>query len=118
MNVATESPVINWARLRESAAEDPEFERELIEMFLDDQSLRVAAIESAIRQSDMEILQREAHAEKGASASMGAERLREVALALETAGRQHQPSDCPELLDRLRREHEIAAQVLRAALAA
>ncbi|HUE85953.1 MAG TPA: response regulator [Vicinamibacterales bacterium] len=59
---------------------------EVINLFLEDCPVRLAAIEDAIETRDPEALRRAAHALKGAAGSLSAHRLFEAAAALEAIG--------------------------------
>jgi len=62
--------------------------QEMYEIFRDDTPSRLEALEAAVRAEDREEMGDVAHAIKGAAATIGAPRVRALALALETAGRK------------------------------
>ena len=61
---------------------------EMYQIFRDDTPSRIKALGEAIQAGNLTEMGDVAHAIKGASATMGAPRVRSVALALETAGRK------------------------------
>jgi len=69
---------------------------ELVEMFVDEMPDRVAALERAFGDGDLETLRRTAHQLKGAAGSYGFGQLTPWAAALEEAIRESQPEDAIE----------------------
>lgn len=95
---------VNW--LQEISSGDAEFLRELINLFLEDTPEQIEALAAALAGGDAEGVRSWAHTLKGASASFGAEPLRQLFYELETAARQGQLDDAPALLARARTEFE------------
>ncbi len=62
---------IDWERLHQLSENNPEFELELLQIFVDDIQPRLEVIKIAIATYDFDQLAREAHQIKGASANMG-----------------------------------------------
>jgi len=62
--------------------------QEMYEIFRDDTPSRLEALEAAVKAENREEMGDVAHAIKGAAATIGAPRVRALALALETAGRK------------------------------
>jgi CheY-like chemotaxis protein/HPt (histidine-containing phosphotransfer) domain-containing protein len=87
---------IDLERLSQAAGEDPEFENELLELFLEDQQERVENLRDLIQQEDYPLLQREAHTLKGASANLGISSLQRAALLLETAVKEEKWGELQE----------------------
>jgi len=87
---------------------------EMFQIFRDDTLPRIQALDEAIQAGNLEAMGDVAHAIKGASATMGAPRVRAVALALETAGRKGigdvKP---PELFAALQIEFQNAVEALQ-----
>ena len=86
--LATPDVAIDFSVL-DTLSEDLEFETviEILVRFYDDATKRVAAIRSALSGGDSDRVRREAHAIKGAAASMGLLAIHDVALALEDAAK-------------------------------
>ncbi len=99
------APVQIW-RLQEIAGGDLDVERELIHSFLEDSKRHLSALESARRASNAEMINREAHAMKGSSATIGAEGMSEIAHRLERMGLVRILGPADEALAALRSEFE------------
>lgn len=77
--------------------------REMFELFRDDTPPRIALLETAIGQGNLELMGDTAHAVKGAASTMGAPKVRLFAQALEAGGRQGKfPEPPAELLGKLK----------------
>jgi histidine phosphotransfer protein HptB len=74
-------------RLLEMTGGDPEFLGELIDTFLEDGAVQLEALRLAVGAGDAAAAVRPAHSLKSNSASMGAERLADLARALEADAR-------------------------------
>jgi len=75
-------------RLEEfGGASEVVFIRQLVQAFLHEVPLKLDGIDQAIAHGDSQLLQEEAHALKGSSMNIGAQRLGELAKELETLGR-------------------------------
>jgi HPt (histidine-containing phosphotransfer) domain-containing protein len=89
--------------------------QEMCQLFMEDMPPRILAMEAAIRAGQKEEMGDVAHAVKGAAATMGAPRVRNVALALETLGRTGKGSETAgALLERLKVEYVAARDALQA----
>jgi HPt (histidine-containing phosphotransfer) domain-containing protein len=89
--------------------------KEMYVIFRDDTPSRILALEAAIQTDNREEMGDVAHAIKGASATIGAPRVRALALALETAGRKGLSEEEPSvLLKRLQEEFQKALTALEA----
>jgi HPt (histidine-containing phosphotransfer) domain-containing protein len=82
---------------------DTAFLETLFGVYVEDLPLKLAALEAALAQSDISVMQRTAHSLKGASATVGALALRDAAFAMETAGRDADLALAAELLPGLKR---------------
>jgi HPt (histidine-containing phosphotransfer) domain-containing protein len=80
---------------------DRKFWLELVEVFLGEMPARIDTLRAAIESGDCGEVENLAHSIKGSCAEMLAEPMRQVALALELAGREERLADAPELLDGL-----------------
>ncbi|HNX94365.1 MAG TPA: Hpt domain-containing protein [Holophaga sp.] len=91
---------------------------EMFQIFKDDTPPRIQALEAALLAGDHAEMGDVAHAIKGASATMGAQRVRAVALALETGGRKGLAEFSFEmLLERLKAEFQMAVKALQDCIA-
>jgi HPt (histidine-containing phosphotransfer) domain-containing protein len=89
--------------------------QEMCQLFAEDMPPRILAMEAAIKAGQREEMGDVAHAVKGAASTMGAPRVRAVALALETLGRIGQSEEPAEaLLERLKVEYAAAQEALQA----
>ena len=79
------------------------FER-ILNLFLQHLDERVEQVSEAIERSDAERLCASAHQLQGASASVGADRRREMALCLDRIGTSGELQEAPAALERLKRE--------------
>jgi len=93
--------------------------KEMLEIFRDDTPLRIDALDEAVKANNREAMGDVAHAIKGASATIGAPKVRAIALALEMAGRKGVSEEEPQVLVvRLREEFQRALDALSAFIAA
>jgi HPt (histidine-containing phosphotransfer) domain-containing protein len=80
--------VLNVNELLRRLDNDLELAAELTEIFLEDTPGQIARLTDALDNDDATTAERLAHSIKGASASVGAEQLRDVGLAMEKACRE------------------------------
>ncbi len=99
--------------LRELNPDDPNFLRELIDLFLQDIPQRVAEIEQAIASQDAALLTRAAHTIKGSSGNFGAGNLARVAQEMEHQGKSASFAAATTSLISLRAEFALVAEALR-----
>ena len=89
--------------------------QEMCQLFEEDMPPRILAIAAAIEAGQREEMGDVAHAVKGAASTMGALRVRNVALALETLGRTGKGTEpAAALLERLKVEYTTARDALQA----
>lgn len=84
----TELSLLDEKATLERLKGDKDFLHALYGVFIGDLPKKLTAIEEAASQGDLNTLQKSAHSLKGASATVGAEALRELAFSLETAARE------------------------------
>lgn len=105
MNTMAES-VVDLTEGLARAGDDREFFKELLEMFLEDAASKLEEIRKSVASGDAQTLASAAHSVKGAAANLAAHPVREVALRLETAGREGRANglegDVEALEERLR----------------
>tara|TARA_B100000676_G_C18067519_1_gene841963 strand:- start:1462 stop:1800 length:339 start_codon:yes stop_codon:yes gene_type:complete len=85
----------------------------LVDSFHRDGEQRLAALDSALAEGDQETFRRQAHSFKGSSGNLGAVRVYDLCLQLESLGREGELGQVPELLVRLRDAFEQACTALR-----
>jgi HPt (histidine-containing phosphotransfer) domain-containing protein len=83
-----ERPVFDPGKLLHNAMEDKMLARKLLHLFLSDLPQRVTAIRGAATEGNTSLLRQQAHALKGASFVVGAERLAHWTQGLEHACRK------------------------------
>lgn len=107
-------PVLDREGTLQRLKGDISFLHILYGVFADDLPTKLAALDQALAQGDMPLLQRTAHSLKGASATVGAPLLREAAFAMEAAGREADPARAAAIMPGLR----DSAEMTQAAIAA
>src|SRR6266853_4215753 len=93
--------VFDIAAFERQTGGDLHLRREIIEMFLEDCPVRVAAIRAAVEQRDAAALASSAHSRKGAGGYLSAIAAREAASSLEQIGREGRMDDAEAALARL-----------------
>ncbi|MBW4614431.1 MAG: response regulator [Desmonostoc vinosum HA7617-LM4] len=89
---------IDWQHLHQLSENNPEFELELLQIFVEDTQPRLEVVKSAIATSDFLQISREAHHLKGASANIGATTMRLAAEKLEQLAHQSERRGSSELI--------------------
>lgn len=92
--------------LRElQSPDDPDFLKNYLRLFMTPVQRRLDAIEDAIRNRNLELLQTEAHALKSSSANVGAIQMRILCADLEQVARGMSPlKNAPDLIRSLKQE--------------
>lgn len=103
---AAQSEPVDRQFLWEMVGEDPEFEREVLQEFLDTVPLLLQQIQQALQSGDSKSLASAAHTVKGSSRSVGANFLAEIAFGLEKAGKANQLDEAERLVPALLAEWE------------
>ena len=91
------------SRLREISGGDIDVESDLIESYIESGEALLVTMEAALRQGQLEDLQRAAHTLKGASANIGATRMQAMLLLIE---RTHEARDLRPQVEALRQAFE------------
>lgn len=86
-NPLTDLP-IDWEHLHQISENDPEFELEILKVFVEDSLFHVEAIKAAIAVNDFPQLAREAHHLKGSSGNFGATAMQKIAEELKQLSRK------------------------------
>jgi CheY-like chemotaxis protein/HPt (histidine-containing phosphotransfer) domain-containing protein len=89
-NVGSVDLPIDWEHLHQISENDPEFELNLLEIFVEDIQHHLEITKAAIAAYDFEQIAREAHQIKGASANVGAITMRLAAEKLEQLARNQE----------------------------
>jgi len=98
--------VLDRSALLETLAGDEALVREVLQMFLEDGPVQLQRLGKAIAQEDAASVERHAHTLKGASANVGAGRVRACAARLEELGRARTLAEVRTVFDELAREFE------------
>jgi len=93
--------VIDISRLNEVSMGDQEFERVLLQAYLEDADVQVDAIDAAIGKGAFTALQAAAHSLKGASANLGMREAHNISAALERMNPAEDPEGAKILLRQL-----------------
>ena len=100
---------IDWERLHQLSENNPEFELELLQIFVEDIQSRLEVVKIAIASDDFEQIAHQAHQIKGSSANMGvttmslaAEKLEAVAYNQERRGSSNLILELEEFVKRIR----------------
>ncbi|MEK6237717.1 MAG: response regulator, partial [Planctomycetales bacterium] len=112
-NEDDDAATVSLDRFREMAQGDDEFMVELMHDFMTDVSSNLAGLEAAVGKNDRETARRCAHSIKGLSASVDAESLRQLAVLVENAAAADDMATVETQRPELRRQAEIACQVLK-----
>jgi two-component system, sensor histidine kinase and response regulator len=99
------SDIFDRASLLDRLAGDAELLEQIVQVFADDCPARLAAVDAALAAGSAQGLATAAHAIKGAALNLSANRLADVASALETAGHHGDLVDAPALV--LSLHHEV-----------
>lgn len=93
--------LIDFDYLDEITGGDREFQVELIQTFLEDMPICLAALNKALQEKDLKVIESRAHQLKGASGAVGIWRMSELAKQLELQAKQQQLLQGEELLAQL-----------------
>ena len=110
-------PPINVDWLERMRLIKPDFLLVLFEMFLTEEPKRIAELVAAWATGDTERVRFLAHALKGASATMGLERLCDACKALEMALGDDETKFVPDCLVKIQQEAEAVFEVMRQGIA-
>ena len=102
------------AALSDSVGGDDAFVADLVETYLADGAVQLAAIDDAVRSSEAEALVRPAHTLKSSSRTVGANRLGELSRQIEMLGRSGSTTGGSELAAEARTEWTGVEAALRA----
>lgn len=106
-------PLVSLDRFTTVTGGDPDFERELIEIFEDDVSAQLERLEAACANQALEDLALVAHRLKGACGNIGAARLQWRAQAIEQHARNGTVADATDQIAAFRREFHDTIRCFR-----
>ncbi len=110
---STTSLIFDAGRLEESCAGDREFEKTLIEIFLEEMGGVMKDLRIAVGEGDIEAIRQAAHILKGASLNVGAASLAQTCRDLESAARSDETKSCAPLFEAVFEVSEVTARVLQ-----
>jgi HPt (histidine-containing phosphotransfer) domain-containing protein len=90
--------------LQEQLGDDEETIQEIINLFLEAAPEQIEAISAALKTGDAAMVQRSAHSLKGASSNVGAIKLSQTALKMETMGREQNLHQGPLLMEEIQND--------------
>ncbi len=93
--------LIDWEHLRQLSENNPEFELELLQVFVEDTQSHLEAVTEAINESDFQRFEQEAHHLKGSSANVGAITMNLAAEKLEQLARSKERRGATNLISEL-----------------
>ena len=108
---------IDLSRLQETSEGDLEFEKELIEMYLEDAEKHVRNIENNYSDLDTRALRQIAHTLKGSSANIGASRIQRTTIEIENALQEGKPEQIGNHVVRLKQAFEDTQAAYRSYVA-
>ena len=89
---------------------------QILQCYLDDTPTQLAQLRAAATAQNIESMTRAAHSMKSSSFSVGAARVGELALEIESKGRANTTDGCHALLAELEKQYATAAKLLRACM--
>lgn len=101
------------ADLRALNPDDPQFLRELVDLFVQDVPGRLAEIEQALATQDAVLLTRAAHTIKGSCSNFGATQLKQISHEMEMQGKAGSFAEAAASLVTLRAEFALVAETLK-----
>ena len=104
---------VNINRIQETSGGDTEFERELIEMYLEDAGQHLENIKLRLGKQDFKAIRQSAHTLKGSSANIGALSLERVAFEIERAAMNDDTPRLSALLPELEENYAGTQQQYR-----
>jgi PAS domain S-box-containing protein len=94
--------IVNLERFNQLTGEDPEFQRELLQVFVQDAPKSIQRLKAGLRSPlNFKAIEENAHQLKGASAMTAIERMPEIAQQIEIKARKHSLVGVPELVAQL-----------------
>jgi CheY-like chemotaxis protein len=92
---------------------DEELFQEIVKTFLDDAPLQMENLKQALREENLNQLEKQAHALRGAAMNIGGNALQTVAFALEVSGKNHDLSQARPLVQEVDKELALLQKALK-----
>jgi PAS domain S-box-containing protein len=105
-------PVFDKAGMLARLMDNEGLARKLFETFLKDIPLQIKGLKGCLDTVDISGIERQAHTIKGASATVGGERLREVAFNMEKAAKAGNLGEVKGLMSKMENEYELLKQAI------
>lgn len=102
----TQKPPVNEKAGLSLCDSDEELFHEILEIFLTDASTRLENLKTAVNGKNAELIQKQAHALKGASGNICAEPFKEIVARIERAAKNNDLNDTPLLFADLTNEYK------------
>jgi len=102
----SEKEIFDGTSLLHRLEGDEDLCRDILMGYVEDLPIQMEKLESALRKNDMTVAVRQAHSIKGASANIGAQRLRDTAFEIESAGKRGETETMLFLVRKMGREFE------------
>ncbi len=105
--VASEGDLAGWSahldlvRLHQLSDHNPEFEQELLQLYLTDTQIHLQQLGEMVKRQNLLQIERIAHHIKGSSASVGASQLEAIAESVEQQAKQQQLAAASQLAEQL-----------------
>lgn len=106
--------IFNMDQLLQSTCDDKELAAQVVGVFLSDIPVQLANLQKALDEDDVKTAERVAHSIKGASATVGGEALRLVALESEMLGKEGDIAGMRTRIDAIRAQYSLLEHELRA----
>ena len=105
---------VDLANLIELVGDDKDVFSEIIDIYLNDITTHITALEEAFKNEDYAEVSNEAHSMKGASANVGARRMRTFCASLEEIGHGDEVAPMIEMFENIKSEFELVEKFLKA----
>jgi PAS domain S-box-containing protein len=111
--ISSENGAFDFNQLRKMTGDDKEFQKDLIESYIEDVTSRFGNLESLFASGDMHKMVNEAHTIKGASYSIGALSVGNEALGIEISGKHNDSSSIQQRIITMRNAVEETVKILK-----
>jgi len=103
---------VNLSMLQELSDGNNDFVKEMIELYIEDVTLRIQQLSEAIIDGKTDLIAREAHTIKGASLNIGTTKLQKYAEKIETLGKNGDVNGCIDHIFALKQEFILVKEFL------
>ena len=108
----SEMMIFDREALMARLSDDEELVSEVVEVYLEDTPHQIETLRNAHAEGDADKIVRQGHTIKGASSNISALRMRQIALAIEQAGKSGELEKVPELLASLEAQFQVLQEYL------